>query len=183
MKNTNTSRFVSYLLNPIIAVIIAFIMGGLVVAVSGGNPLQAYKALFIGSFGSWSAITRTIRFTLPIIMLGLSFAVCERSGYFNIGQEGQMYAASIGIAFAQYLFRDLPDGILLIIMLAAAILLAGLICFIPALLKTKIGTDEVIIAMLLNYILVLLTNYLLLYSPIAEKGKSTALSIEITPRS
>lgn len=177
----STDKFFSVLLNPVTAVLIAFAIGGLVISVTGGDPIKAYDALITGSFGSWSAITRTVRFTLPIMMLGVSFGICARSGYFNIGQEGQMYAAAISVAATQYFFGYLNNTLLIIMMVFIAILFSGLLSYIPAFLKIRLGTDEVIVSMLLNYIMVLLSNFLLLYSPFAEKGKSTALSIEIKP--
>lgn len=171
----------SSLTNPVIAIITAFIMGGLIVAFTGGNPFEAYRVLFTGAFGSLSSLSRTIRFTLPIVMLGFSFGISERSGYFNIGQEGQMYAGAMAIVFAQYFFGNLPPILLLFIMLIVSTLASGLMSFIPAMLKLKLGTNEVIVSMLLNYAMVLLSSYLLLYGPIAEKGKSTALSIDVIP--
>lgn len=167
--------------NPVAAVCTAFIVAGLVVWVTGGNPIEAYGALFSGAFGSQSGLINTIRYTLPIVMLGFSFAICFKCGYFNIGQEGQMYAAALMIAGVQAWLPEAPNGVLLPLMLLAAIAAGGLVCLIPAILKFLFGVNEIIVAMLANYIIVLLTNYLLMYSPIAQTGKSAAMSIAILP--
>ncbi|MFA5523130.1 MAG: ABC transporter permease [Tissierellales bacterium] len=169
------------LLGPVFSIIIAFIVAGLVVWATGGDPIEAYTVLAKGAFGSLSGIKNTIRYTIPIIMLGISFAICSKCGYFNIGQEGQMYAAAIAVAAVQRIFGDLPMVPLMFIMIIAAILAGGIICIIPAIFKFLFNVNEVITAMLINYIILLFTNYLLLYSPIAEVGKSTAMSIRISP--
>ena len=74
-------------LSPVVAVLIAFAVAGLVVLASGGNPLEAYRALAKGALGSWVGIKNTIRYTLPIILLAFSFSICNRCGYFNIEKE------------------------------------------------------------------------------------------------
>lgn len=174
-------NYLRELFGPVLSIIIAFIVAGLVVWVTGGDPFEAYGVLAKGAFGSLSGIKNTIRYTLPIIMLGISFGICSRCGYFNIGQEGQMYAAGIAVVFVQTLFPDMPVFLLMLLMILAAILASGLICVIPAMFKFLFGVNEVITAMLINYIIILLTNYLLLYSPLAETGKSTAMSITVGP--
>lgn len=177
----NDRNHLVQLFSPVFSIIIAFIVAGIVVWFTGGNPIEAYTVLAKGAFGSLSGIQNTIRYTLPIIMLGISFGVCNRCGYFNIGQEGQMYAAAIAVAAVQKILGHIPTFPLMLIMIVVAILAGGIVCLIPAIFKFLFGVNEVIVAMLMNYIILLLTNYLLLYSPIAEVGKSTAMSITVQP--
>ncbi len=73
--------------NPIIALILAFLLSGLVVLISGDDPMEAYAAILQGAFGSKSNLINTVRYMLPILMLALSFTLCDSCGYFNIGQE------------------------------------------------------------------------------------------------
>ena len=106
-------------LSPVVAVLIAFAVAGLVVLASGGNPLEAYRALAKGALGSWVGIKNTIRYTLPIILLAFSFSICNRCGYFNIGQEGQMYFAALGIAFVPQVIPNAPLWVQAVVMVAA----------------------------------------------------------------
>lgn len=168
-------------LNPLAAIATAFLAAGLVVWITGGEPIEAYIALIQGAFGSESGLMNTIRYTLPIVMLGFSFSICDRCGYFNIGQEGQMYAAALMIAGVQVWFSDLPAVAMLPLMILSAIAAGGIICLVPAILKFLFGVNEIIIAMLVNYIIVLLTNYLLMYSSIADTDKTSPMSITILP--
>ena len=79
--------------NPILAILIAFAMGGLLVMISGESPFATYQALLEGSFGSWTAIKNTVRYAIPILLLAYSFSLCDRCGYFNISHESQIYSA------------------------------------------------------------------------------------------
>ncbi len=179
-KNERMSKILK-LFGPVIAVIIAFLVAGLIVFFSGGNPVEAYGALLKGAFGSISGIKNTIRYTLPIVLLGFSFAICSRAGYFNIGQEGQMYAAALVVAWIQLLLPNTPNPVLIPLMVLGAVLAGGFVCLIPAVLKFLLGVDEVIIAMLMNYVIVLLTSYLLNNSSLGATGKTTPMSITVNP--
>lgn len=163
------------------AILLAFIIAGLIVLFSGENPGAAYMALFKGAFGSMAGIKNTIRYSIPIIMLGFSFAICSDCGFFNIGQEGQMYAATLAAALAALLCKGMPFAVQVVVIVLAAVAAGGMTCLVPAILKFVFGVNEVIVSMLLNYIFVLLTNYLLLNSALGVTGKTTPSSIEFEP--
>src|SRR5437763_7104399 len=79
------------ILFPLIAVIAAFIVGGVVVFIIGDSPIQTYK-LLIGSAFSWpDGIDYTLFYATPLIFTGLAVAVAFRCGLLNIGAEGQIY--------------------------------------------------------------------------------------------
>lgn len=181
LKGLFHGRTAAVLLNPIVAVLIAFIVSGLVVLISGGNPLEAYAALAKGAFGSLTSVKNTVRYMLPILLLALSFALCNRCGYFNIGQEGQMYAAVLTICWLQVLCKNLPHGVTAALMIAGAMLAAGVISLLPALLRFLLGINEVVVAILLNYIILQLSEYMLLYTAIASSGTSIPMSLNIDP--
>lgn len=142
-------------LSPVVAVLIAFAVAGLVVLASGGNPLEAYRALAKGALGSWVGVKNTIRYTLPIILLAFSFSICNRCGYFNIGQEGQMYFAALGIAFVPQVIPNAPLWVQAVVMVAAGALFGGLISLLPAVFKFLFGVNEVVIAILLTLLVAL----------------------------
>ena len=168
-------------LSPVVAVLIAFAVAGLVVLASGGNPLEAYRALAKGALGSWVGVKNTIRYTLPIILLAFSFSICNRCGYFNIGQEGQMYFAALGIAFVPQVIPNAPLWVQAVVMVAAGALFGGLISLLPAVFKFLFGVNEVVIAILMNYIILLLTDYLLNNGPIAKADTTVPMSVNLAP--
>ncbi|CUP87263.1 ABC transporter permease [Anaerotruncus colihominis] len=167
--------------SPVLAVLVAFVVAGLVVLASGGNPIEAYQALAKGAFGSWSGFKNTVRYTLPIILLALSFSICNRCGYFNIGQEGQMYFAALGVAFVPQVIPTAPIWVQAVVMVAAGALFGGLISLLPAVFKFMFGVNEVVIAILMNYIILLLTDYLLNNGPIAKSDTTVPMSVNLEP--
>src|SRR5229473_7837750 len=102
------------ILFPLIAVLAAFIVGGIVVLLIGDSPIQTYK-LLIGSAFSWpDGIGYTLFNATPLIFTGLAVAVAFRCGLLNIGAEGQLYVAAfatawVGIKFGG-VFIKAPDG-------------------------------------------------------------------------
>lgn len=170
------------LCDPIVAVLVAFVVSGLVVVISGGNPLEAYAAIAKGAFGSATSFRNTLRYTFPILLLALSFNLCDKCGYFNIGQEGQMYASVLVICWIQRLLGDLPQPLLMLLMIVGAMAAGGLVSLIPAALKFLLNINEVVVAILINNLLISLSTYMLLYSGIAAPKSSVAKSLSIVPR-
>ena len=168
--------------DPIVAVFIAFVVSGLVVVISGGNPLEAYAAIAKGAFGSATSFRNTLRYTFPILLLALSFNLCDKCGYFNIGQEGQMYASALTICWIQRLLGGLPQPLLVVLMILGAMAAGGIVSLIPAALKFLLNINEVVVAILLNNLLISLSTYMLLYSGIAAPKSSVAKSLSIVPR-
>ena len=178
LKFKNILTFMS----PILAVLCAFIIAGFVVIISGGDPIDAYSNLFKGAFGSIAGLQNTIRYTLPIILLAFSFSICNLCGYFNIGQDGQIIAASLAVVWITVLFPKASTNIQLIIMIFTAALVGGITSLIPALFKIWMGINEVIIAILMNFILALLSSYQTVYSAIANTNASNPMTVVIQPR-
>ena len=106
---------------PVGSVLFAFIVGGLIVAATGGNPITAYQGLVCGGFGvlclggEYSAlqISNTIVFVTPLIMAGVAVALPFRAGLFNIGAEGQFLAGAVACAFIGIKLSTWPAPILL----------------------------------------------------------------------
>src|SRR5919197_46290 len=92
------------ILFPLIAVVAAFIVGGIVVFIIGDSPIQTYK-LLIGSAFSWpDGIGYTLFYATPLIFTGLAVAVAFRCGLLNIGAEGQLYIAAFAAAWVGITF-------------------------------------------------------------------------------
>ena len=90
------------LLVPALAVFTAFVIGGLIILISGGNPLEAYRGLIEGAFGSPKAISETLIWSTPYIFAGLAVALAFKGGLFNIGAEGQLALGALAAAWLGY---------------------------------------------------------------------------------
>ena len=164
------------ILFPLIAVLAAFVVGGIVILIIGDNPIQTYKVL-LGSAFSWpDGIGYTLFNATPLIFTGLAVAVAFRCGLLNIGAEGQLYVAAfaaawVGIKFGAAdpgntvisQFVHLPAIILLPLCCLAAIAAGAFWGSIPGVLKARFGSHEVINTIMLNFIAVALLSYFTQY--------------------
>lgn len=150
---------VGALLFPIIAIVIAFVIGAVIVLATGNNPLLAYAALLEGAVGSPRNIGETLLAATPLIFTGLAVAVAFRAGLFNIGGEGQFF---IGAITAAGLGASLTlTGFLGVLALLGASLVTGFLWgAIPGFLKAQFGAHEVITTIMLNFIAINLAYYL-----------------------
>ena len=109
-------------------------------------------------------MTETLTRATPLILTGLAAAVAFRARLFNIGAEGQLYAgalAAVAVAACMAARLRAAPWLLFPLMLAAAALAGALLLLGPALMKTRLGVDEVVTTLLLNFIVLLLVSMLL----------------------
>ncbi len=151
------------LLFPFIAVLAAFVVGGILVLIIGDNPIQTY-ALMFGSALSWpDGIGYTLFYATPLIFTGLAVLVAFRCGLLNIGAEGQLYVAAFATAWVGITFAHASSWILIPLCFIAAIVAGGVWGAIPGILKARFGSHEVINTIMLNFIAVALISYLTQY--------------------
>jgi general nucleoside transport system permease protein len=155
------------LIFPVIAVVLAFVVGALVILATGNNVLAAYGALLSGGFGSMQSLGRTIVNATPLIFTGLAVAVPFRAGLFNIGGEGQLFIGAItGVAVG--LLMPGPGPLVIVTALVAAAVAGLLWGGIPGILKI-FGAHEVITTIMLNFIAINLA-YWLARNPLVGEG-------------
>jgi len=137
--NRQMRQFLMNLAIPLLGIAIAIIIGGVIMALTGYDPITAYAALFYGGFvRNWHV---SILNSVPLIFTGLSVAFAFKAGLFNIGAEGQYY---VGAMVAAYLgiTMNLPPFFSIMIIFFVSGLVAAAYNFIPALLKVKTGAHD-----------------------------------------
>jgi simple sugar transport system permease protein len=154
------------MLIPLLAILTAFIVGGIIIFLAGGNPFLAYYALLQGSLGSPKALSETAVWATPYILGGLGVAFAFKGGLFNIGVEGQLalgatFSALVGYALPTWLGRDIPLIIHLPLTLAVGMAVGALWAAIVGFLKAYTGAHEVINSIMMNYIALNMISYLL----------------------
>lgn len=159
-----TYEWASGALIPVLSVVLALIIGALVVLAAGDNPLNAYAQLAKGAFGSLSDIAETLIAAIPLMFTGLAVAFAFRAGMFNIGAEGQLYIGAILSAWVGYKL-NVPGIILIPLALIAGALGGALWAGIAGALKAWRGAHEVITTMMLNYIAIDISHFLLESNP------------------
>lgn len=159
-------RVLNSMLVPLLAIFTALVMGGIIIWLVGGDPFAAYKGLFQGAFGSAKALSETGVWATPYIFAGLAVAFAFKGGLFNIGAEGQLAlgavaAALIGYALPGWLGFSLPWFIHLPLVIGMGMLAGAIWAGIPGGLKAYTGGHEVINTIMMNYIALNITSFLL----------------------
>lgn len=157
------TKLLRELLFPLIAVVAAFVVGGILILLVGDNPIVAYK-LLLGSALSWpDGIGYTLFQATPLIFTGLAVLVGFRCGLFNIGAEGQLYIASFATAWVGITFANLSPWLLVPFCCFVALLAGAIWAGIPGVLKARFGSHEVINTIMLNFIAIALVSYFTQY--------------------
>jgi simple sugar transport system permease protein len=163
---TKFRQLIDPVLIPLLAIFTALVVGGVVIWSVGGNPIAAYRGLFQGAFGSAKALSETAVWATPYIFAGLAVALAFKGGLFNIGAEGQLAlgavaAALIGYALPVWLGFSLPIYIHLPLAIGVGMLAGAIWAGIPGALKAYTGGHEVINTIMMNYIALNITSFLL----------------------
>jgi len=167
------------LLFPFIAVVAAFVVGGIFVLAIGDSPIETYRQLLGNAFSWPDGIGYTLFNATPLIFTGLAVAVAFRCGLLNIGAEGQLYVAAFATAWVamkfggvvvdvsghnvSYSWMTLPALILVPLAICAAIFAGAVWGAIPGFLKARFGSHEVINTIMLNFVAVALCSYFTQY--------------------
>lgn len=157
----NAPEWVWRLLLSLLALFMAFALGGILLISIDVNPREAYSYLLLGNFGSVYSFTEILVKATPLMMTGLAFAFAYRTGLFNIGAEGQMYMGAIGAALVSLKLTGLPGWVLIPLALLTAMLFGGIWGGMTGFLKVKFGANEIITTIMLNYIALYFLNYLI----------------------
>jgi simple sugar transport system permease protein len=144
-KRSQSSRL-ALLLAPVGAVLFTLLVSALLVWWAGADVAQTYGLLLRGGFGSVFALSETFTRAIPLMLTGLAAAVAFRARLFNIGAEGQLYVGALAAVAVGGLHGgtgfDLPPPLLFMLMLLAAALAGALLLLGPALLKARLGVEE-----------------------------------------
>src|SRR5262249_35172677 len=149
------------LASPFVAVAFTlFVCAGLIV-LAGAPVARAYALLFESAFGSRFAIGETLTRATPLILTGLSCDVAFRAHFYHIVAEGQLYFGALGAVAVGGSAIALPAPILLPLMILAGMAAGALLLAVPALAKTRLGVDEVVTTLLLNFVALLFVSLIL----------------------
>ena len=170
-----------YGLIPLLNLVVAFFVAGLVVLLVGESPLRAAAILVEGAFGRGQGIAYTLYYATTFIFTGLSVAVAVHCGLFNIGTEGQAYMGGLGVALTCLAFDSvLPWWLTFPLAILASAAIGALWALIPAWLQARRGSHIVITTIMFNFIAASIMVYLLVgpLKPLASQAPQTRLFLE-----
>jgi ABC-type uncharacterized transport system permease subunit len=163
MKTTELPRWASAIVMPLLNLLTALLVAGLVIRLLGESPFESLAILIEGSVLTASNLGYTLFYATTFIFTGLSVSIAMKAGLFNIGSEGQMYVGGLGLTLAMLWLDDrLPALALIPVAIAASALFGALWAFLPGYLQAKRGSHVVVTTIMFNFIAAALMNYAIL---------------------
>jgi simple sugar transport system permease protein len=157
---------------------LALLLGALVLAATGHEPLAVYRLMASEAFGGERRIAATLTAATPLLLTGLAAAVAFRAGVFNVGVEGCFYLGGLVAAVLGVWLAAWPAILLIPAALAGAAAVGGLWMIGPGLLRARLGVDEVVTTLMLNFIAVDLTSWLV-NGPLLARGSANSATAPI----
>ncbi len=152
---------------------LAVAVGAIVLAATGHEPLGVYRLMIEEAFGGERRIAATLTAATPLLLTGLAAAIAFRAGIFNVGAEGCFYLGGLTAAIVGYASSDWPGALSIPLALLAASLVGGVWLIGPGVLRARLGVDEVVTTLMLNFIAIDLTSWLV-NGPLLARGSANS---------
>ena len=165
---------------PFAALIVALMIGAILLAVSGSDPVEAYRTMFNASLNGWNPLTRTLALATPLIFTGLAAAVAFQMRVYNIGGEGQLYGAGCGELGGALPPADTPMAPMLVAVAVGAVAEPPGRCSPHP--KALFNADENT-TMMLNFVALSPANYLIFGHSLAHLQRTVPGAAPWTRRS
>ena len=166
-RGARRRRLVEWLALPSAAVA-ALLLGAVMLAALGANPLTGYRALVSGAFGGSYALGATAVKAVPLLLVGVGICIAFRANVFNIGGEGQIAMGGLAGTTVALLLPGLPSPVLIPLVLVAGAVGGGIWGAIPGAFKAYFNVNEILSTIMMNLVAVQLMNYLLA-GPLVDK--------------
>ena len=146
------------ILSALLPILLAILLSAILFYATGFDVAAVISGVIEGAMTGYGSFWQTLRWSMPLVLIALGFLFCLRAGEFNIGGQGQMMMGGLGTVAVALL---LPGPVLVVLPLAvlAGMVLGGAWSFLPGMLKVKLGADEVIVTLMLNFIAVLFVSW------------------------
>lgn len=138
---------------PLISVLLGIILGAIIMLIFGYDPLWGYEGLFQTAFGSIKNIGEIFRAMGPLMLVALGFSVASRAGFFNVGLPGQALAGWIAAGWFALEHPHMARPLMILCTIVIAAVAGGIAGAIPGILRAYLGTSEVIVTIMMNYII------------------------------
>lgn len=168
------------ILVPLISVLLGLLLGAVVMLIFGYDPLWGYEGLFQVAFGSLKNIGEIFRAMGPLILIGLGFSVASRAGFFNVGLPGQALAGWIAAAWFALENPEMSRPLLIFLTVVIAMVAGGIAGAIPGVLRAYLGTSEVIVTIMMNYIILYGGNAIIQNAFAKDIMRSVDSSIQVS---
>jgi simple sugar transport system permease protein len=149
-----SARFGLSLLNSVIPVVAAFLLGAVIIALIGEQPWTTYQLMFSQTLFDWGGFLKTLHYASPLVLTGLAIAITFKANVFNMGVEGQMLGGAFTACVIGFSLKGLPSVLHIGLALLAAVVVGMLLALVPAILKAYLGVNEIVVTLMLNYAII-----------------------------
>jgi general nucleoside transport system permease protein len=156
----NVPRWLNFVV-PLAGVVVALVVAGVVLLLTGHNPVTTYQHIVEASLTQPGAFSQTLVTMTPLLFTGLAAAVAFRARVWNIGGEGQLYMGAIGASAAGLLLASQPAPVVVLAMIAAGVAAGMAWAAIPGALRAYLNTNEILTTLMLNYVAANIMYYLI----------------------
>ncbi len=184
----NRSETIRNIMVPIIAVLLGFILGGIIMAAFGYDPINGYRQMFSTVFLNPQTkqinprnIGEIFVTAAPLIFTALGFSVANSAGFFNIGLSGQALCGWIASIWVALSMPNAPKAVVVPAALLVGALAGAAAAAVPGILRAFFGTSEVIVTIMMNYILLYTANHIVTHVMAKELISNTGVSNRVGP--
>ncbi len=167
---------------PLFAVLLALFIGGFMILLMEASPLDAYRALWEGAFGTKNAVADTLVKATPLLLVGIGICISFRGGVVNIGGEGQMIAGGLAAVAIGLEYKESDPTTVIVACLVASFVAGAIWGGIAGVLKAYFSVNEILSTIMLNQIATFGMMYLVRSEFIDPRQKSAAAPIPETER-
>ena len=154
------------------AILLSLVLGGILLACLGYNPVKFYTEMLMGNFKNASYLKLMIRALIPLLITSLGVSLAFKMRFWNIGAEGQfIIGAIIAMTFSLLIGDSLPSPLGAIVVVILGTLGGGLYALFVAVLKVKFNTNETLMTLMLNYVALYIASYMLKTDFFAIQGQ------------
>ena len=144
----------------LVLVVVSFLMTALILWISGYRVGEVFSGVIQGSMTATGAATSTIRWAIPLLLIGLGVVIGFRAGFFNIGGQGQFYVGACSALVVSLGWRAGPALLVILCGTLAAVTAGAAWSLLPGYLRVRFGTDEVLTTLMMSFIGSLVLQYL-----------------------
>jgi len=180
-RNPRLDRVLDALM-PVFATLVALMIGAVMLVLMDANPVDAYKALYEGAFGTKNSVADTLIKATPLLLVGIGICISFRGGVINIGGEGQMIVGGLAATWLALEFQDASPEVMIPACLVASFVAGAIWGGIAGVLKAYFNVNEILSTIMLNQIASLGMGYLVRQVLIDPRHKNSASPIPETQR-
>ena len=180
-KRRTTSGLTSFLIG-LVAVVLALLISGIVLAIMGYNPFHIFGTAYSKTYLTWAGISECIVSFVPLSLCALCVAVGAKAGLWNIGVDGQFYVGAIIATGVALTIPDAPGFVQIILMILLGGLGAGIFCYLAVLPKLHFGISEILTTTLLNSVVLYFVRWIVYSSSWKDSSTIAAQSRNISPQ-